>query len=66
MCAGKTREMYGWRWWAGICDGVVLAGLRLQRVIIVTGSGNWTETLGQSRSAELRRVVWVPNIIPDQ
>lgn len=33
MCVGRTREMYGWRWRAGICDGgEVLVGLRLERV----------------------------------
>lgn len=65
--AGRTRQMYGWRWWAGITGGdEVLVGLKPQRANTVTVSGNRTESSGQSVAAELRRVVWVPNQTPDQ
>lgn len=64
---GRTREMYGWRWWAGFTGGdEVLVGLRLQRAGTVTVSGNATKTSGWSLSAEPRRVVWVPNPTSDQ
>lgn len=64
---GRTRQVYGWRWWAGITGGdEVLVGLKLLRVNTVTVSGNRTETSAQSLAAELRRIVWVPNQTWDQ
>lgn len=55
---GRTRQMDGWRWWAGVTGGdEVLLGFKLQRANTLTGSGNRTETSAQSLAAELRRAV---------
>lgn len=51
--SGITRQIYGWRWWAGIAGGdEVLVGMSLQRVNIVTASGNRTEASAQSLSED--------------
>lgn len=51
--AGRTRQTYRWRWWAGITGGdEVLLGLKLQRANTVAVSGNRTETSAQSLAEE--------------